>query len=105
MSNHDYTERLEEKVKNYEDFMKKLNENPRHVSQVLAGPDDKGFYRLGGDEGKDMIAHARPGVVPEVGQRVIVLANHIVEVLPEILDIVTDEVPEFDKVDWKDIGG
>lgn len=96
---------VQEKLKEYEAFVSKIaDENARKIGKVVAGPSSDGYYRIASGN-DDKLAHLKPGVTCEIGDKVITVGNFIISVLPEALNVTNEDVPDFIHIKWEDIGG
>lgn len=100
----------EEKIEKYEALLEKvLNEAPRTVGTIIAGPNSKGDYRVKTSEGSTWIYPVDPKVnkfllIPDV-EIVISTKGFITEVLPEVLRAKSPTLNDFVVIDWSEIGG
>ena len=100
----------EEKIEKYESLLEKvLNEKPKTVGTIIAGPDLREEYRILTADGSTWLYPVALGVnksllIPDV--EVSISANGcIIDILPEALKAKSSALNDFTVVDWSEIGG
>lgn len=110
-------EEMQEQISKYEKVLEETLSEKKTICKVAAGPleyEGSNFFRVssGGDGSSQMMflwedsPFGTKNMVSdiEIGSEVICLGSAIISIVPQEL-VIKKELPEFDLIDWSEIGG